>query len=141
MARSATSITLSTIRAACVALSKYTGREQRNGSGESMYEQILIQDRDNDLIDQYATEAAVELNKWLLPFCTLSATSSALTWTWDQTYDIPMSFDNLIERYIVNWAMGMWMGDKVAERAEYFKAEAERLGASLPPKIFRSKPE
>jgi hypothetical protein len=141
MARTATTITLSAVHTACVKLSKYVGREQRDGSGESLYEQILIQSRDYDLIDQYATEAAVELNKWLLPFCTLSVTSTALTWTWDPTYDIPMSFDNLIEKYIVNWAMGMWCGDKVAERAEYFKSEAERLGASLPPKIFRAKPE
>ena len=63
-----------------------------------------------------------------------------MTWTPDDTYAIPASFDHLIKQYIVNWSMGMWMRDKVPERAEYFQGVAERLGASLPAKIFRAKP-
>lgn len=145
-------MTFSDLFSKIVTLSKFVGREQRDAKGESMFETLLVQDRDEPLIYQWIKEAAVELEKKLSPFVTLTITDDvpaststaavegALTWNWDSTYKIPSTIEDLIEAYIADWAMGNWCGDKVAERAEYYKGEALRLSNDIPRRIFRNKP-
>ena len=146
----ATTISISSVVSEITTLSKYVGREQRDAKGDSMFETLLVQTRDETLIRQYIIEAAVELEKQLMPFggkadgsaLTISADASngTLTWTWDATYVMLGGMESLLKKYLVNWAMGAWCGDKVAERAEYFRGEAERLARDIPRHIFRKKP-
>ncbi len=124
-----------------VALSKYVGREQKDEKGQSMFERLLVQDRDKPLIVQYMTEAATDLDKALHAFGTLGITTTEIGWTWNsEEYDMPSTMDNLLELYLVDAAMSAWCQDKVAERAEYFGEVAARLAAGIPKTIFRTKP-
>ena len=124
-----------------VALSKYVGREQKDEKGQSMFERLLVQDRDKPLIVQYMTEAATDLDKALHAFGTLGITATEIGWTWNsEEYDMPAIMDNLLELYLVDAAMSAWCQDKVAERAEYFGKVAAQLAVGIPKTIFRTKP-
>lgn len=135
------SMEISELYAQVVQLSKYVGREQTDEKGDSMFPKLLVQERDEPLIVKYLTEAAVELDKLLRPFGTLNITATSIGWDWNNTqYDIPATIDSLVTMYLVDWVMGAWCKDKVAERSEYFMNIATKLGTGIPLTIFRKKP-
>ena len=104
----------------CVLISRLEGREQKDAQGESLFERIKMQERDKALVLQYLFEAALEANKYVVPFGDADLSITGLSWTWKDSYLIPTAVEGLLERYLVNWAMAAWLRDKVVTRADYY---------------------
>ena len=136
----ATTFTIDALFTSCVLLSRFEGREQKDAEGKSLFERIVMQDRDKALVSQYLFEAALDINKYLVVFSSSDLDIEDLTWTWKDSYDVPNGVEGLIERYLINWALAAWLEDKAKERAEYYKGTCVRLVQGIVNMINRKKP-
>lgn len=124
----------------CVLLSRMEGREQKDAQGESLFERIKMQDRDKVLVLQYLFEAALDINKYVVPFGDANLSITGLTWTWKDSYEVPTAINGLMERYLINWAMSAWLRDKAVARADYYADLCAKLLNGIVSLIHRKKP-
>lgn len=135
-----TSFNMENLFSSCVLLSRTEGREQKDAQGESLYERIKMQDRDKVPVLQHLFEAALDVNKYLVPFAEPSLSIILLSWEWKDSYDVPDGVGSLIERYLINWAMAAWLSDKTQERSHYYTELCPKLLNGIISMIHRKKP-
>ena len=117
-------------------------RSLADTNGNSLYDKVRIQERDNDLVESYADAAYGSVLKELGDFIE-SHTSGNISLSDNRRFneyaisDLP----NVIHNYMVNYAVAEWMKIKAVEYAPVFTGRAEEYLRTVFEKLrFKSEP-